>query len=105
MPSTFGVTLVSPPAGGVVESVDVDFKAEVKVLKNTAGGYSEARSISPEYSFSVRGKGVATVTVGGSTGAPSVVSGKVIITSVKQTQSNEDWESFEYSGSAYPNAT
>jgi len=105
MPSSFGVTLTSPPAGGVVESVDVDYKAEVKVLKDTDGGFSEARAIAAEYSFSVRGKGVATVTAGGSTGAPSNVSGKIIITSVKQTQTNDDWESFEYSGSAYPNAT
>lgn len=89
----------------IYESVDVEMKAEVKVLIDSSGAYSEGRAISSEYSFSVKGKGTSGVTIGGSTGAPSNVSGKVIITSVKTTQSNEDWVGFEYSGSAYPDAS
>jgi len=104
MASTFGITLV---AGGstIVESVDVDSKVDVKILKASDGTFSAAQSIAPEFSFSVRGKGTCPVSVGGSTGAPSNVSGKIIITSTKVTQTNEDWDAFEYSGSAYPNAT
>lgn len=104
MPSTFGVTLVSA-GSSIVESVDVEYKAEVKVLKDTDGGFGAAQATSREFSFSVRGKGSTSVTVGGATGAPSNVSGKVIITSVKNTASNEDWQGFEYSGSAYPDAS
>lgn len=104
MASTFGITLVSA-SGSIVESVDLDSKVDVKVLKNADGTYSTAQAIAPEFSFSVRGKGTCPVSVGGSTGAPSGVTGKVIITSTKVTQSNEDWEAFEYSGSAYVGAS
>lgn len=89
----------------IVESVDLESKVDVKILKAATGDYSAAQAISPEFSFSVRGKGTSPVSVGASTGAPTGATGKVIITSVKQTQNNEDWESFEYNGSAYPNAT
>lgn len=104
MPSTFGITLVSA-GSSIVESVDLESKVDVKILKDATGAYSAAQAISPEFSFSVRGKGTAPVGVGGSSGAPTGATGKVIITSVKETQNNEDWESFEYSGSAYPNAS
>jgi len=104
MASTFGITLVSA-GSSIVESVDLDCKVDVKILKASDGTYSAAQAIAPEFSFSVRGKGSSPVSVGGSSGAPSGVSGKVIITSVKVTQSNEDWEAFEYSGSAYVGAT
>ena len=103
MPASFGITLIS--SGAIVESVDLESKVETKVLLNSDGSYSEGRALSPTFSFSVKGKGSTSVTVGGSSGAPSGVSGKVIITSVKITESNEDWVGYEYSGTAYPNAS
>jgi hypothetical protein len=103
MAASFGITLIS--AGPIIESLDVESKVDTKVLLNSDGTYSEGRAMNPTFSFSVKGKGTTNVTVGGSTGAPSGVSGKVVITSVKTTQSNEDWVGYEYSGTAYPNAT
>lgn len=101
MAASFGITLLS--GGGVIyESVDVESKVDLKVLIDSDGAYSEARALSPTFSFSVKGKGSAPVAIKGSTGAPSNVTGKIIITSVKNTQSNEDWVGFEYSGTAYP---
>lgn len=104
MAASFGISLLAA-GGSIYETVDVDMKADVKVLIDTEGAFSAAQSISAMYTFSVKGKGVPTVTLGGSSGAPSNVAGKVIITSVKLSRSNEDWESFEYSGEAYPSAT
>jgi hypothetical protein len=104
MAATFGISLL--PAGGtIIETIDVDSKVDVKVLIDTEGAYSEGRAIGAQFSFSVKGKGVPSVTLGGSSGAPSNVSGKIIITSVKLSRSNEDWEAYEYAGSAYPSAS
>jgi hypothetical protein len=100
--SDFGITKLSDT---LLESVDVELKAETKELITSTGTHSEARSIDQSYSFSVKGKGTTTVTLGGSTGAPTGVSGKVIVTNVTKSQSNEDWAGFSYSGVAYVHAT
>ena len=101
MAATFGVTLVS--GGGVIyESVDLESKVDVKVLVDSSGVYSTAQAMAPTFTFSVRGKGASPVALKASSGAPTGASSKVIVTSVKLTKSNEDWEGFEYSGTAYP---
>jgi hypothetical protein len=69
------------------------------------GTFCDAKIYDTSFKFTVKGRGTTSVTVGGTTGAPSGVTGKVIITSVKNTQTNEDFESFEYSGVAYPSAS
>jgi hypothetical protein len=104
MSCQIGITLV-PTSGTIVESVDLEMKADTKVLIDSAGAFSEARVIDSSYSFSVKGKGTPTVTIGADTGAPEGTSGKVIITSVKHSYTNDDWEGYEYSGVAYPSAT
>lgn len=103
MAASFGITLIG--AGPIIESLDVESKVDTKVLLDSTGAYSEGRAMNPTFSFSVKGKGTTSVTVGGSTGAPTGVTGKVIVTSVKILESNEDWVGYEYSGTAYPNAT
>lgn len=104
MPSAngFGITEVS---GESIESVDVSFDTESKTLINAYGEFSEARIYDITASFSVKGSGTPSVSLGGAGGAPDLVSGKVIITSVKRMQTNEDFERFEYSGTAYLSAS
>jgi hypothetical protein len=101
MSATFGVTLVSG-GGGIYESVDLESKVDLKVLVDSSGVFSAAQAMAPTFTFSVRGKGTAPVAIKASSGNPSGASGKVIVTSVKLTQSNEDWQGFEYSGTSYP---
>ena len=69
------------------------------------GTFCDAKIYDTSYKFTVKGRGTTSVTAGGTSGAPSEASGKVIITSVKLTQTNEDYEAYEYSGVAYPNAS
>lgn len=104
MPSAngFGITQVD---GESIESVDVSFDTETKMLMNAYGEFSEAKVYDVTASFSVKGFGTPSVSIGGSSGAPDLVSGKVIVTSVKRTQTNEDFERFEYSGTAYLSAS
>jgi hypothetical protein len=102
MAITFGITTISD---SLIESVDIEHKADTKVLLDSDGSFSAARKIDTSYSFSVKGKGTTTVAVGDNGGAPTGVSGKIVITSVRVSLSNDDWAGFEYSGVAYPSAT
>jgi hypothetical protein len=75
------------------------------MVMDRLGEFSEARIVDVTQSFTVRGTGTTAVSIGSTSGAPSALSGKIVVTSVKQTQSNEDFEKFEYSGTAYPSAS
>lgn len=103
MPSAngFGITLV---ADTLAESVDVSFETDVKVLIDKSGEFNQAQVYDVTASFSVKGSGSTAIAIGSASGAPSNLSGKVVITSVKKSQSNEDFEKFEYSGTCYLNA-
>lgn len=101
--STFGITKI---AGTLVESVDVTLTAEVKELIEATGQHSAARNVDTQFSFSVKGKGdLPTITLGGDAGEPTGVTGKVIITKITETQTNEDWQGWSYDGVAYTGAT
>jgi hypothetical protein len=104
MPSTngFGIQALT---GALIESVEINYDSETKMLMDRQGEFSEARVTDVTTSFTVRGTGTTGVAIGGTSGAPSGVSGKVVITSVKQTQVNDDFEKFEYAGTAYPSAS
>jgi len=103
MASDFGSTQIS---GAHIEAVDVEHKAELKELITSTGTHSAARSVDDSYSFTVKGKGTTTITAGSyGSGQPSGVSGKIIITNVTATQTNEDWEGFSYTGVGYTHAT
>lgn len=104
MPSTNGFG-INQLGGESIESVDVSFDTESKLLIDAYGEFSEAKIYDITASFSVKGSGTPSVSIGGASGAPDLVSGKVIITSVKRTQTNEDFERFEYSGTAYLSAS
>lgn len=104
MPSSngFGIAALS---GSLVESVEISYESEEKMLMDRLGEFSEARLVDVTTTFTVRGSGDTGVSIGGTSGAPTGVSGKVVITSVKKTQTNDDFEKFEYSGTAYPSAS
>ena len=98
-----GVKLVTH---ATAQSVEVSSKGEVKTLIDKDGNYSQAAVQDPTFEFTVRGKGASCpAQIKDSTGAPSGVTGKIIVTSVKESTSNDDWEEWEYSGSGYPSAT
>lgn len=101
--ATFGITKI---AGTLVESVDVTNAAETKELINADGTHSTARNVDSQFSFSVKGKGtLPAITLGGDVGEPTGVTGKVIVTKITLTQTNEDWQGWSYDGVGYPAAT
>jgi hypothetical protein len=100
--STFGITTVT---GTLVESVDVEHKADTKQLIDHIGQHAQARNVDDSFTFSVKGKGDLPVNVGVTTALPTSVSGKAFITKTTVTQTNEDWQGFSYDGVAYPHST
>jgi hypothetical protein len=101
-PTNIGITLVSH---ATAQSVEVSAKGEVKILTDKAGAFSQAALQDPTMEFSVRGKGSTCPVVLKAGSGPSGVSGKIIVTTVKESTSNDDWPEWEYSGTAYPSAS
>jgi hypothetical protein len=104
MPSTngFGISYLSDES---IESIEISFDSETKMLMNANGDFAQAHLYDTTGTFSVKGWGTPSVAVGSNSGAPSFVVGKIIVTSVKTSQTNEDFERYEYSGTAYLNAS
>lgn len=101
--ATFGITKIT---GTLVESVDCTLTGETKELINADGTHSEATIMDTQFSFSVKGKGdLPAITLGGAAGEPDGVTGKVIVTKITETQTNEDWQGWSYDGVGYPAAT
>jgi hypothetical protein len=100
--ATFGISKIG---GTLVESVDLTCTAEVKELITSDGLHSEARSVDRSFSFSVKGKGtLPSITLGGASGEPDGATGKVIVTKITESQTNEDFEGWSYEGVSYPSA-
>ena len=103
--AVFGVTLVTA-AGSIVESVDIEMKADFKQLINTVGEHSEARSYDTSYTVNVKGKGdtcpyVAGDDVTGITG----LTGNGFWTSETLESKNDDFRGWSATGTVYKNAT
>lgn len=101
--SVFGITTVT---GTLIESVSVSEKADVAVIYNSDGTYGQANAYDRKQTFSVKGRGTTAIIPGAlSFGAPDQLDGKILVTSVKLTETNTEYNAFEYSGEAYPYAT
>lgn len=101
-PTAIGITLVSE---ATAQSAEVTSAAEVAILVDKSGVFSKAAVYDPKFTFTVSGKGDVCPVAIGDADAPSGVSGKVIINSVKNQTNNDDWESWEYSGEGFPSAS
>jgi hypothetical protein len=102
--ATFGITLIAA-GGSIVESVDIEMKAEFKQLINSAGQHSEARTFDSSYTVSVKGKGDSCpFTLGSTAGMPSAVSGKGIWTNVSLDSKNDDFRGWSATATVYTNA-
>ena len=105
MPATdvkFGITR---HAGALIDSVEVEKKIEQKTLKGSNGNIARVHVFNPTNSGSVKGHGELSVVPGvGDPGVNGVTGGVTVITSVKETEANEDFDGWEYQFDNYPNA-
>lgn len=109
MAASFNEIGVECVTAALVESVDVTKNIDHKIVKTSLGAFDSGNKFDPTFEFSVKGRGSALASLVGGGGAgylPDQISGGVtIIKSVKNSETNEDYNSFEVSGVNYPAAT
>ena len=102
MPATFGVTDnfgLTPPAGGTVEESSSEDEVEAKTIKDQTG--STCRAVpgkTVKTTVTIKGRGLDMTTA---VAAGSMVAGTVKVTSVKNSESNDDFPTFETTGVKY----
>ena len=104
MPATFGVTDnfgLTPPTGGTVEESSTEDEIEAKTIKDATG--TTCRAVPGKMiktTVTIKGRGTATVAV-----AAGALSGSVKTISVKNTESNDDFPTYEMTGTKYATAS
>ena len=105
MPATdvkFGIT---KHEGALIDSVEVEKKIEQKALKGSNGNVARVHVFNPTNSGSVKGHGELSVVPGvGDPGVEGITGGVTVITTVKESETNEDFDGWEYQFDHYPNA-
>jgi len=102
---------VGAVTAALVETTEWTKKIEHKIVQKSDGKFDSGKKVDPMFEFSTKGKGSADLatllgTDGDADYVPSAISdGVTIITSVKNSQKNDDFNSFEVSGVNYPGAT
>ena len=105
MPSGPADIGISQATAALLESIEWETKLEEKTIKASNGTFGQGQTFDPLIEFSVKGRGSPTVAVGiGAAGITAITGGTTLILKVKHSQKNDDFESFEYSGTNYPNA-
>jgi hypothetical protein len=94
----------------LAESVEVSAKVETKPLLDKDGKFADGAAFDPTSDFSLKGRGdlpagLAVGTDGGSDVEDLFAGGVTIISSVKEQEKNDDWNSWECSGQNFPNAS
>lgn len=110
MPITFNQIGVQSVSGEFIESVEATKQMDSKMIMSTEGGFGAAKNFDPTYEFTVKGRGSVNIDAGDMSAAgyiPDYVStsGVTVITSVKNSEKNDDYNEFEISGKIYPNAS
>ena len=100
-PTDIGITQCT---ASLVESIDWECKTEEKLIKATDGTFGQACAVDPIISFSVKGRGTSAVVLASASSTITAVTGTTIVNKVKQATKNDDYDTFEYSGMAYPGA-
>ena len=101
-PSNIGI---SQATGTLIESVEWEQKVEEKIIKDLHGAFGQGQAFDPTVEFSVKGRGDTSMAVGvGASGISAISNGTTLILKVKRSQKNDDFDSFEYSGTNYPSA-
>ncbi len=92
----------------LAESVEVTRKVDTKPLLDKQGRFADGKAFDPTMEFSMKGRGdlPAGIAVGiNDVEIASISGGVTIVTSVKEGQKNDDWNTWECSGQNFPNAT
>lgn len=100
---TFGM---GSGVSGYVSSIEVSKKLTDKMIVDKDGTFAQAHAFDPSFNLSIRGggdaaDGVADTTITGIT-ASTYGAATVMITSVRNTEKADDWNTYEVSAIGYP---
>ena len=109
MAITFNQIGVQSVSAELIESVESTKNMESKMIMSTEGGFGAAKTFDPTYEFTVKGRGTTTVEAGDTSAASFIpdyipTGGVTVITSVKLSEKNDDFNEFEISGTVFPDA-
>ncbi|MEQ1862911.1 MAG: hypothetical protein ABMA13_23565 [Chthoniobacteraceae bacterium] len=105
MPATDVKFGISRHTGALIDSVETTEKIEKKVLKGSNGVAARVHAYNPTTSFSVKGHGTLTLVPGvGNANITDLAGGLSVIDEVKRSESNDDFDGWDYSGENFPNA-
>ena len=95
----------------LLESIDYSAKLEEAIVTDSDSSFGDAEAFNPVVEFSLKGKGDIPASMGIGTDAASAAltgindgAGTMILTSVKESESNKDFNAWECSGTYWPNA-
>jgi hypothetical protein len=105
MPATFGLTNdtgLTTPAGGTIEECSIESEVEAKTIKDQTGTTCRAMP-SPmiKTNYMAKGRGTAALSL---VTAGAMTAGAVQAISVKNTESNDDFPTYEITGVSYATA-
>ena len=104
MPASFGITTnfgLTTPTGGTVEESSTEDEIEAKTIKDETGTTCRAvPSKMIKTTVSIKGRGLSSLAL-----AAGALGGTVKVTSVKNTESNDDFPTYEMTGVSYANAS
>ena len=97
---------ISRHAGTLIDSVETDDSVQVKELPGSDGEIARVKPYRKMTEGSVKGHGALAVVPGvGDPGVSGLPNGGVtVITNVKHSENNEDFDGWEYSFKRYPTA-
>jgi hypothetical protein len=109
MAITFNQIGVQSVTAELIERVESTKNMESKMIMSTEGGFGAAKTFDPTYEFTVKGRGTTSVDAGDADAAgytPDYIptDGVTVITSVKLSEKNDDFNEFEISGTVFPDA-
>ncbi len=100
---TFGITRHS---GALIDSVETTQSVQVKELAGSDGEIARVHTYREMTEGSVKGHGTLSVVPGvGDPGVSGVTGGVTVIPELKKSESNDDFDGWEYTFKNYPNAT
>ena len=90
----------------LIESVETTKSLDTKMIMSSEGGFGAGKGFDPKFEFTIKGRGTTSLDAGGGpTMIPEGITGGItVITSVKVSEKNDDFNEFEISGVNYPQA-
>ena len=107
MPVIFNTIGVQSVSAELIESVETTKSLDTKMIMSSEGGFGAGKGFDPKFEFTIKGRGTTDLEAGDDPATllpDSITAGVSIITSVKLSEKNDDFNEFEISGVNYPEA-